>query len=358
MTLDDRLERWGGEQLLLRRDPCGATAIVAIHSTALGPARGGTRLRCYSSLDEAVDDALALAAAMTLKFAAVDFPSGGGKAVLAIPAGLGGEARRGLLLRYGGYLRQLEGIFGTGPDVGTTPADMDVIAEGGAPEVFCRTPAQGGAGDSGPFTALGVAAAAERVCLHLFGVASVRGRACSVQGLGGVGAPLVRALSERGALVLVADPNPAAVDELVTACPGVAVVDPRVLLEAPCDLLMPCALGGIITSDRIPRLRCRAIVGGANNPLADPEGGARALAARGILYAPDFIVNVGGALAATGIESLGWSKVQARMRLVEAVSHNLDLVFRRAEEQGSDPWTAARGLAEERLARARGAAAS
>ena len=99
MTLDDRLERWGGEQLLLRRDPCGATAIVAIHSTALGPARGGTRLRCYSSLDEAVDDALALAAAMTLKFAAVDFPSGGGKAVLAIPAGLGGEARRGLLLR-------------------------------------------------------------------------------------------------------------------------------------------------------------------------------------------------------------------------------------------------------------------
>ncbi len=164
------LEQWDGESIVLHLDrPTGAWIIIAIHSTRLGPASGGTRMKPYASLEDAVQDALNLGAGMSYKFASIGFPCGGGKAVIALPANFDAQARPALLRRYGALVKQLGGLFQTGPDVGTTSEDMDIISETGAPHVFARTPKAGGAGDSGAPTAVGVFQAIKTVCAQLFG---------------------------------------------------------------------------------------------------------------------------------------------------------------------------------------------
>lgn len=341
---------WNGEALVERRDgQTGALMLVAIHSSRLGPATGGTRLRTYASDDLARQDARRLAEAMTCKWAAADFPRGGGKAVLAVPAGFGDAARTGLLRRYGALLRELSGRFATGPDVGTSPADMDVIAETGAPYVFSRTPARGGAGGSGPWTALGVFAAIEAVGERLFGGRSLRGRRVTVQGAGSVGGPLIERLLEAGARVVFGDPSPEAGRRLLERR-GVERVSPEACLEAEADVFAPCALGGVLDAVTIPRLRCRAVVGAANDQLADPADAER-LRARGILYAPDFVVNAGGAVAVTGIEALGWTPARAEAA-VGAIGETLTRVLALADREGVTTDAAARRIAEERLAAA------
>ncbi|HTR04684.1 MAG TPA: Glu/Leu/Phe/Val dehydrogenase dimerization domain-containing protein [Thermoanaerobaculia bacterium] len=341
---------WEGEALLERRDAkTGALMLVAIHSSRLGPATGGTRLKTYPSEDLARRDARRLAEAMTYKWAAADFPRGGGKAVLAVPDGFGGAAREGLLRRYGAFLRELSGRFATGPDVGTSPADMDVIAETGAPYVFSRTPARGGAGGSGPWTALGVFAAIEAVGERLFGDRSPRGRRVVVQGAGSVGGPLIERLLEAEARVAVGDPSPEAMGRF-RGVSGVELLAPETCLEAEADVLAPCALGGVLDAAMIPRLRCRAVVGAANDQLAEPADAGR-LRARGILYAPDFVVNAGGAVAITGIEALGWTPARAEAA-VRAIGGTLQRVLALADRNGLTTDGAARRLAEERLAAA------
>lgn len=343
---------WSGEQLLERFDSeTGATILVALHSSRLGPSTGGSRMKAYPDLAAARRDAERLSEGMTLKWAAAGFPRGGGKAVLATPPGvaLEGDRRDGLLRRYGAIIRELAGRFWTGADVGTSSRDMDVIAETGAPYVFSRTPAHGGAGDSSGWTALGVEAGIRTTCARLFGDPGLSGRRIVVQGAGSVGGALIERLLGGGAAVAFSDVVPEAVrrwrDER-----GVPFVNPAAVLETPCDVLAPCALGGVLDAVTIPRLNCRAVAGAANNQLGEPDTDAERLAARGILYAPDFVINAGGAVGITGQESLGWADDRAR-REVLRIGTTLGRVYDLALAHGITTEAAARRLAEERLAR-------
>ena len=345
-------DSWSGEDLVERADPeTGARIFVALHSSRLGPPTGGTRMKTYPDAGAARRDARRPAEAMTYKWAAADFARGGGKAVIAVPPVLEGLARLGLLRRYGTLLSQLRGRFATGPDVGTSSSDMDVIAETGAPYVFSRTPERGGAGSSAPWTALGVFAAIETVCERLFGDPSPRGRRVVVQGAGNVGALLIGRLVGAGARVAAADPDAAAL-ELVRERLGIEVVAPEACLEEPCDLFAPCALGGILKAETIPRLKARAVVGAANDQLAGPDD-AGLLSERGILYAPDFVVNAGGAVAITGIEAHGWNAGRAEAA-VRGIGGTLRRVLDLARVCGVATDAAARRLAEERLRRGAG----
>jgi leucine dehydrogenase len=348
--VEDLLRTWDGETVIIHVDrPTGAWIVIAIHSTRLGPATGGTRMRLYPSPAAALRDAQNLAASMTLKFALASLPRGGGKAVLAVPPNsLASGARADLLRRYGTLIHQLGGLYQTGPDVGTTSADMDLIAETGTPYVFCRTPAHGGPGDSAPATALGVHHAILATCAQLDGTASLAGKRILVQGAGSVGADLIARLRSAGAEVLFSDVDPATIAHLRhdTAIPYVA---PEAVYETPCDLFCPCALGGVLNRDTIPRLRCRAVVGSANNQLAMPED-ADLLRERAILYAPDVIANLGGAMAIVGIETQGWSPAEADARVIAAITDTLHCVYDIATAEHVTTVAAMHRIADQRLA--------
>lgn len=345
--IDQRLKAWNGEQLVMRRDrETGAWILIAIHSTVLGPAAGGTRMKPYPDIDAAVEDAFRLSEGMTYKFATPGLPFGGGKAVIMVPSTLDPGQRPGLLRRYGEAVNELGGRFLTGPDVGTSPRDMDVIAETAGDHVFCRTAEAGGAGDPGPYTALGtfiaIQAVCERVSIPLDGASVV------VQGAGDVGGPLIERLVDAGAAVAFSDVRDAVVrryrDEM-----GVDFVPPEDAATTPCDVFAPCALGGGLDADSIPRLRCRAVAGSANNQLAGPADAER-LQQRGILYAPDFVANVGGAMAMPGIEALGWTEEQAAEEVRNYVGRTLREVFETAATEQISTDAAARRMAEVRLA--------
>jgi leucine dehydrogenase len=345
----DRLIRdWDGETVIVRHDrPTGAWIFIAIHSTRLGPAAGGTRMKSYPDVRAALQDALRLAEGMTYKFAGPGLPYGGGKAVIALPDGFDPQARLPLLRRYGAHVHQLGGLFSTGPDVGTSSPDMDIIAETGAPYIFGRTPAAGGSGSSGPSTALGVFAGIQVACEHVFGDPSLEGRRVLVQGTGSVGGSLIERLRAAGAEVSFSEVDEGAIqrfrDEL-----GLEFVPPEAVYAADCDVFAPCALGGILDASTIPQLRCRAVVGGANNQLAGPEDAER-LRARRILYAPDYVANVGGAMAILGLETQGWTREQAEREVAESVRRALHQVFGLAAEEGITTEAAARRMAERRL---------
>jgi leucine dehydrogenase len=340
---------WNGVEILERDDAeTGATILIAIHSERLGPATGGTRMKSYPDRDAARRDAMRLSEGMTYKWAAAGFPRGGGKAVLAVPRDFRSADRPGLLRRFGRFVKELEGRFWTGADVGTSAEDMDVIAEEGAPYVFSRTPAKGGAGGSGTWTAIGVAASIEAACERLFGSRSLAGRSIVIQGAGSVGIPLMDLLAAGRARIAFSDVSPEAGRALG---PAIERVPPENVFERPCDVFAPCALGGVLNAETIPRLKCRAVVGSANNQLGAAEDADR-LAARGILYAPDFIANAGGAIAITGIEALGWTRDRAE-REVRAIGDTVAHVFDIAERERITPDAAARRLAEERLERGR-----
>jgi glutamate dehydrogenase/leucine dehydrogenase len=305
-------------------------------------------MKSYPDLEAAIRDALELARSMTYKYAVAALPSGGGKAVLAVPPDLDATGRYGLLRRYGTLVHQLGGFFQTGPDVGTSPAEMDIIAETGAPYIFARTPSAGGAGDSGPATALGVFTAIEICCEQLFGSRSLRDRRVLVQGAGSVGGPLMARLIRVGAEVLFSDLDPARVDRARDEF-GLLFVHPDDVYDMPCDIFSPCALGGVLNEATIPRLQCRAIAGAANNQLARSEDAER-LRHRQILYAPDFAVNIGGAMALMGMEAMGWSRQEAETRVVDVVTGSLRRIFDLAESDRITTIEAARRIAEVRLA--------
>ena len=345
--------RWDGEEMVREQDPdTGARIAIAIHSSRLGPAVGGTRMKPYASPEEAETDAHRLSAAMTLKMAAAGMPYGGGKAVIAVPSGLAGEARRSLLRRYGRLIASLGGRFRTGPDVGTSPEDMDVIAESASPYVHGCTEARGGSGNSGPATALGVHTAIRTVCAEIFGSPSLSGRHVLVQGAGSVGGALIDRLLRVGARVSFTELDAGAARALRAR--GVPFVEPEAAIGAACDVFSPCALGGVLDLDSVPRLRCRAVAGGANNQLAD-EPVAEALAARGILYAPDFIANSGGACSHLHMEADGWARDRALRDVEERVAASLRAVFALARERGLTTDAAAREIARRRLEAAAGA---
>jgi leucine dehydrogenase len=346
--IETLLSEWDGEELILRYDrPTGAWILIAIHSSRLGPPTGGTRMKHYPSFEEAVRDALRLAKGMTYKFAVPGFPRGGAKTVIYLPKDFDAKSRPDLLRRYGVLIHQLGGLFYTGPDVGTSSADMDIIAETGDPYVFSRTPAKGGAGSSGPATALGVFTGIQVACEHLFGNGSLKGQKVLVQGVGGVGETLTKHLTSARAEVFFSEVDEELIqrfrDEL-----GFQFIPPEEVYGVSCDVFAPCALGGILNADTIPLLKCKIIVGGANNQLATPQDADR-LVSKGILYVPDYVVNIGGAMAITGIESMGWSQAKAEENVAKSVRNALKRIFEIMVQEDITSEAAATRLAEERL---------
>jgi leucine dehydrogenase len=344
-VLEDLIRAWDGEQVIVRFDqPSETWMFVCLHSTRRGPAGGGTRMKTYSDPAAALEDAMRLSAAMTLKMAAVDLPFGGGKAVLAVPALPEGEDRRRLLLRYAQLVASLGGSFHTGPDVNTSPTDMDVIAER-CSHVYCRSEERGGSGDPGPHTALGVFHGIRASLRHEFGSPEPAARVVLVQGVGSVGAPLAELLSTAGARVLLSDVAAGRARALADRI-GAEVVSVDDAIGVECDVYAPCALGGTLNAETIPRLRCRVVAGSANNQLTQPEDAER-LRDAGILYAPDYVINAGGALNAIGVETLGWDRKTSDQR-VAAIGDTLTEIYARADAEGITTEAAA-----ERLARAR-----
>lgn len=351
--MESLLKQWDGEEVMIRFDrPTGAWILMAIHSTRLGPpVSGGTRMKSYPDVTLALQDALQLSAAMTSKLALAGIAHGGGKVVIAVPPDLDPAERPGLLRRYGTLLQQLGGLFLTGPDVGTSPADMDVIAKTGAPYVFSRTPEAGGAGDSGPGTAIGVFAAIRVTCEQLFGSDSVAGKRILVQGTGHVGQALIEMLQAAGAELLFSEVDETAIQHFRDE-QGLPFVPPEAVYDTPCDIFSPCALGGILSPNTIPRLKCRAVVGSANNQLTGPAEAER-LRAREILYAPDIAINIGGLMSIVGMETAGWSQPEAFERVSTVVEQTLRQVYELAATEGIDTHTAALRIADRRLTQAK-----
>ena len=316
---------------------------VCIHSTRLGPAMGGTRLKTYDEPPQALEDGLRLAAGMTRKLAVLGLPCGGGKAVLAVPAVPDGDERRRLLERYGDLVESLGGSFVTGPDMNTREADMDVIGSR-TPHVFCRSVGNGGSGDPSVHTALGVFHGIRATLAHAFGTDDPAGRTVLVQGTGSVGAKLARLLLDAGR-GRARQRRRRGAGARHRRRPGRSGHGAR---DSSATSTRPCALGATLNAESIPRLRCRIVAGGANNQLATPEDGER-LRAAGILYAPDYVINGGGALHGIGLERLGWDADRLE-REVAGIGDTLSGIYRQAEAAGITTSEAAERLAAERLA--------
>jgi leucine dehydrogenase len=345
-TFEELLEAWDGETAVVHRDrQSGAWVFVCLHSTRLGPAGGGTRLKVYPAPAEALADAMRLSAAMTRKLAIAGLPFGGGKAVIAVPELPSGEARRGLFLRYGDVVESLGGTFRTSSDINTGEADMDVIGER-TRYVFGKSIEAGGSGNPAPPTAVGVYHGIRASVGHVFGSDDLDGRRVVVQGAGGVGSALAGRLAEAGASVLVADVDAGRARDVAARVGGTTLAADDVI-GADCDVYAPCAVGGVLSAETVPRLRCRIVAGSANNQLAEPEA-AELLRSQGILYAPDYVINAGGAIAISGLELLGWDRAEVDAALAR-IGETLGRVFETAGERGSSTAAAAEALAEERL---------
>ena len=333
------------EQVVFCSDPrSGLRAIIAIHSTALGPSLGGTRFYPYPDADAALADVLRLSRAMSYKNALAGLDLGGGKAVIiGDPAKIKSEA---LLRAYGRFVESLGGRYVTACDVGTTSEDMDLIARE-CGHVTGRTVANGGAGDSGVLTAFGVFQGMRAAAAHTWGSDSLAGRRVGVEGAGKVGHRLIGHLVEAGAEVTVCDVSPAAVGQVRQEFPGIHVAaDTRELAALDLDVFAPCALGGTLTDDLVTSLRAKVICGGANNQLAH-SGIGKLLADRGIGYAPDYLVNSGGVIQVAD-ELTGFSFERARARAEKIFDTTLS-IFSMAESDGIPPMAAADRLAERRM---------
>ncbi|MDE2134664.1 MAG: Glu/Leu/Phe/Val dehydrogenase [Alphaproteobacteria bacterium] len=321
----------------------GLKAIIAIHSTALGPACGGTRMYPYVSADAALTDALRLSRGMSYKSAIADLPLGGGKAVIiGDPAKDKSEVR---LLAYAQAVNALGGRYVTAMDVGMRPADMPVIARG---TKFIAGYDQAGktGGDSGPLTALGVFVGMKAAVKHRLGLDTTKGLTIAIQGLGKVGMGVAKRLHEEEAKLVVADVNDDVVRRAVEAFDA-RIASPDDIVTVECDVLSPNAMGAILDERTIPHLRAHVVAGGANNQLARDEHGAM-LAARGVLYAPDYAINGGGIIRVAG-QICGWSDAEIERRTL-AIADTLTAIFRRADAEKRPTNVIADAMAEKRMA--------
>ncbi|GAA2493275.1 Glu/Leu/Phe/Val dehydrogenase dimerization domain-containing protein [Streptomyces thermolineatus] len=341
-----RSEQGGHEQVVLCQDRAsGLKAVIALHSTALGPALGGTRFHAYASDDEAVEDALNLARGMSYKNALAGLDHGGGKAVIIGDPAV--DKSEELLLAYGRFIASLGGRYVTACDVGTYVADMDVVARTN-PHTTGRSPENGGAGDSSVLTAYGVFQGMRASAQRVWGEPTLRGRRVGVAGIGKVGKHLVEHLVEDGAEVVITDVRPAAVDAVRAKHPQVAAVaDTGTLVREQLDVFAPCALGGVLDDDTVAALSAKVVCGAANNQLAHP-GVEKDLADRGILYAPDYVVNSGGVIQVAD-ELNGFDFERARAKASKIFDTTL-AIFTRAAADGVPPAVAADRLAEQRMA--------
>jgi valine dehydrogenase (NAD+) len=336
----------GHEQVVFCSDQAsGLRAVIAIYSTALGPALGGTRFHPYASEDEAVADALDLSRAMAYKNAVAGLDHGGGKAVIwGDPDRHKTEA---LLRAYGRFVESLGGRYYTACDVGTYPVDMDVVARE-TRYVTGRTEANGGCGDSSVLTAFGVFQGMRAAAEHVWGTPSLARRRVGIAGVGKVGRRLAEHLVADGADVVVTDVRPSAVAALRAAHPEIdAVDDTAALVAADIEVYAPCALGGALDDDTVNTLRAGIVCGGANNQLAHP-GVEKLLVDRGILYAPDYVVNAGGVMQVAD-EIHGFDLARARAK-AERIYDTTRQILEHAAAEGVPPAVAADRLAERRMA--------
>jgi leucine dehydrogenase len=343
MSVFDRVEDEYEEIVFFHDPPTGLRAIIAIHSTTLGPALGGTRFYPFQSEEDALHDVLRLARGMTYKAAAAGLDLGGGKAVII------GDPKRikneELLRAYGRFIETLGGRYITAEDIGTNRDDMDIIRRetryvtGVAPEL-------GGSGDPSPVTAYGVYLGMVACAEEAWQEHTLEGRRVAVQGVGKVGYHLVKHLVEDGgASVVVSDVDVDLVARAVRDF-GVETAEPDKIHAQECDIFAPCAMGGIIRDDTIPELKFKVLAGSANNQLEAPEHG-EALAAMGILYAPDYVINAGG-LINVADELQGYNPERARVR-VESVYRTLREIFEVARDRHISTSAAADAFALERV---------
>ena len=338
--------RDGHEQVVFCSDRAsGLRAVIAVYSTALGPALGGTRFYPYATEEDAVDDVLALSRAMAYKNSLAGLDLGGGKAVIIGDPRT--EKTEALLRAYGRFVESLGGRYLTACDVGTYNADLDVVARE-TRYAHGRSEAYGGCGDSSVLTAYGVFQGMRAAAQHVWGTPSLAGRTVAVAGVGKVGSWLVGHLVDDGADVVVTDVDPEAVTRVTTRHPSVrAVADTAALIATPQDVYAPCALGGALDQATVAALPARVVCGGANNQLAAP-GVAEQLVDRGILYAPDYLVNAGGVIQVED-ERHGFSFARAQSK-VSGIFEVALQVFSTADKEGVPPSVAADRLAEERMA--------
>lgn len=325
------------ELVLMGEDErAGYRAILAIHSSRLGPAVGGTRLWRYASPDEALTDALRLSRGMSYKNAVAALPMGGGKSVILADGPIASRER--LFAAHGRFVESLGGRYITAEDVGTSHLDMTIVKR--------ETRHVAGLRDPSPVTAHGVFRALLAAARHRWGDEDLTGRTVALQGCGNVGSALARALAAAGARLVVSDVDSGAARRCAAET-GATNVAADSIYDVAADVFAPCALGGILNDRTIPRLRCEIVVGAANNQLAVPADADR-LAARGVLYVPDYVANAGGVIDGAR-DICGWSDTRVGAA-VEAIYDTTRDILRRAEAAGITPAAAADRQAEAALA--------
>ncbi|MES2123062.1 MAG: Glu/Leu/Phe/Val dehydrogenase [Gemmatimonadota bacterium] len=340
MDVFDEMKKWGHEQLVFSHEPsCGYFGIIAIHDTTLGPALGGTRVWQYADNAAAVMDALRLSRGMTYKSAVAGLNLGGGKAVII--ADPKRADRESLFRAHGRFVETLGGRYITAEDVGTSPTDMEFIKR----ETKHVAGLLNLSGDPSPVTSYGVYMGMKAAAKQRWGKDSLAGKTIAVQGCGKVAYYLMTHLKQEGARLIVTDIDTEKVKRVVDEL-GATAVAPDAIYDAKADIFAPCALGGIINDDTLPRLKVEIIAGGANNQLGEERHGV-ALEKQGLLYAPDYVINGGGVINVYG-ELQGWTMERAK-RKAQEIYDTMLRVFAIADRDRIPSYEAADRLAEERI---------
>ncbi len=349
MNIFGTMQADGFENLFFCQDrPSCLKAVIAIHSTALGPALGGTRMWTYASDMDAVTDVLRLAKGMSYKAAVAGLELGGGKGVIIGDPDK--DKTEALFRAYGRHIERLGGMYITAEDVCTTPRDMDHIAK--ETDWVVGTSQKGG--DPSPFTARGVLQGIKAAVQYLDNTSSLQGKTVAVQGVGSVGDHLCRLLAAEGARLVVADLQSSRCRSICSEL-GVEHVASEAIYDIPCDIFAPCALGAVINNDTVRRLQCRIVAGGANNVLAQERHG-RMLQERGIVYVPDYVINAGGLICvADQLHGFNRERVLAKVDNIYATCQE---VLQASRERLIPTFEAADRIAEERMRRGRRNASS
>lgn len=343
MPLFDTLAEGGHEQVTYCHNPeTGLRAIIAIHDTTLGPSLGGLRMWPYADEQEALTDVLRLSRGMTYKNALAGLHLGGGKAVIIGDPRM--DRSEALMRSFGRFLDSLGGRYITAEDVGMTETDMEYILRE-TDWVVGNSTVRGGSGDPSPFTAQGTEAGIRACLRERFGREEIGDYGYAVQGAGHVGLELIRRLRRHDARVYVTDVDPERIQRAVDdyGCEG---LEPEAIYETGAEVFCPCALGGVINAETLPRLRCQIVAGAANNQLADDAAGD-ALFERGIVYAPDYAINAGGVMNVS-LELEGYSAERAHA-MVERIEDTVAAILARARHENTPSWRAADLEAERRI---------
>lgn len=341
----ERLAHMGHERVVYCSNPdVGLRAIIAVHSSVLGPGLGGVRMYPFKEEEDALKDVLRLSRGMSYKAAAAGLNLGGAKAVLL------GDPKKdkseALFRSFGRFVDSLGGLYITAEDVGTDMEDMEVILTE-TRWVTGVSPAHGGSGDPSPVTAFGVLRGIKAALKWKFGEPVLKGRSVAIQGLGSVGYHLAEYLKREGAKILGSDIDPEQVDKADSEL-GVEIVPPDQIMEVECDVVAPCALGASLNKKSIPKLRCSIVAGAANNQLDKASRDGHALHQREILYAPDFVINAGGLINVYNEITGGYNRERA-LRMTRGIYLNLMRVFEISRNDKIPTYVAADRMAEERV---------